>query len=400
MKLIKIVVLGLILLCIIAASWYFRPWSDYSPHKIAALQDPNKYIENFRSMDRLIPHKVVKKGEVVRQFLERNEPINPAYDFNGEQRRLDQFLDESVTTGLLVVKSGVIRHEQYLRGAHKSSLLTSWSVAKSFVATVIAMAHYEGLITSLDDPAEKYAPQFFGTDFGASSLHSLLAMSSGVDFNEDYVADDSDIRRFFLDSFILGQDPDASLAAFNSNRDAFTDFDYISANSHVLSAVLREVYRKPLAEIMSEKIWQPMGMEADASWLQHRNDNKGTALGYCCLNARLRDYARFGQFYLDALNGDADSSKLSQSWLANIALPVTNLHAPGGTKYAGRGYSTHFWLPQNRRGVFFASGVFGQIIWIDPARDLIIVKTSADKDYANRFAENEAAFESISQLYD
>lgn len=263
------------------------------------------------------------------------------------------------------------------------------------------MAHKEGLIDSLDDTADKYATQYSGTGFGASSLKSLLAMSTGLNFNEDYVSDDSDIRPFFFNSFILGEDPDKLLGKFERTRDAFTDFDYISPNSHVLSAVLRAVYNKPLSDIISEKIWQPMGMEADATWLQHRNDERGIALGYCCLNARLRDYARFGQFYLDALNRDGDGrAMLSESWLSNLAIPASKVHAPGGPKYAGRGYSTHFWLPMQRRGVFFASGVYGQTIWIDPARDLIIVKTSADPNFASRFQENEVAFEAISKLYD
>ncbi len=401
MKLIKIILFIVLVFALVVAGWYYRPWSEYSPQKIASLQDPAKYVENFQMMDRLIPYKTVLSGTDTKLFGEQLSPIDPQYVFNGEPRVLSDYLSESVTTGLLVVKDGIIRHEQYYRGANRETLLTSWSVAKSFVATAIAMAHKEGLIESLDDRADKYAVQYAGSDFGSSSLASLLAMSTGLDFLEDYVSDDSDIRPYFFNSFILGDDPDSLLLTFERNRDAFTDFDYISPNSHVLSAVLRAVYKKPLANIISEKIWQPMGMEADATWLQHRNDERGVALGYCCLNARLRDYARFGQFYLDTLHGQGPAhSTLSESWLQGLAVPASEAHTPGGEKYSGRGYSTHFWLPKQRRGVFFASGVYGQTIWIDPARKLVIVKTSADSNFASRFAENEAAFEAISQLYD
>ena len=144
-----------------------------------------------------------------------------------------------------------------------------------------------------------------------------------------------------------------------------------------------------------------MGMEADATWLQHRDDEKGIALGYCCLNARLRDYARFGQFYLDASNGKGLGAQILPSdWLEKLPKPASAGHAPGGGNYAGRGYSYHFWLPQYEQGVYFASGVYGQFIWVDPKRDLVIVKTSADNDFLTRFNETEAALTAISKHYD
>jgi len=401
MKIFKALFFSILVFFIIAASWYFRPWSNYSPSKIAAIQDPARYIENFRNMEKLVPFKKVGMGENPYQFQENLGPLDLSFKFNGASRELDEFLNESRTTGLIIIKDGVIRHEQYLLGANQASLFTSWSVAKSFVATVIAIAHKEGLIDSLEDPAQKYAHQYKGSSFGSSSLKSLLAMSSGVKFNEDYVSDDSDILPFFYNSFILGENPDALLLKFKRDRPEFNDFHYISPNSHILSSVLRSVYQKPLAQIMSDKIWQPLGMGADATWLQHRHDEKGIALGYCCLNARLRDYARFGQFYVNAVNGVGEGVNLFwPSWLAGLAIPASPAHEPGGVQYGGRGYSTHFWLPEKRQGVFFANGVYGQTIWMDPARSLVIVKTSADPNFSKRFAENEAAFEAISAAYD
>jgi CubicO group peptidase (beta-lactamase class C family) len=214
------------------------------------------------------------------------------------------------------------------------------------------------------------------------------------------VSDDSDVRPFFFNSFILGKDPDGLLLPFKRSRDAMTDFHYISPNSHVLSAVLRGVYKKPIADIMTEKIWQPLGMEADATWLQHRDDAKGLALGYCCLNARLRDYARFGEFYLKASNGQGlGESTLPDGWVERLPKPATPSHQPGGEQYSGRGYSYHFWLPE-QEGPYFAAGVYGQFIWIDPARNLVIVKTSADNDFLTRHQETAVVFEAISEAYD
>lgn len=401
MKLLKSIVVLVLLVSLAVASWYYRPWSDYSPARIAVLEDPSQIATSFRTMSDIVPYKTVRKGADISAFPEQLTSMELDFSFKGQQKSLAQFLQESGTTGLLVLKGGVIRHEQYLNGGTSESLFTSWSVAKSFIATAIVMALQEGLIDSLDDTAEKYAPQYAGSDFGKSSLKSLLAMSTGVEFNEDYVSEDSDIRPFFFDSFILGKDPDSLLKPFKKSREAFSDFHYISPNSHVLSAVLRGVYKQAIADIVSEKIWQPMGMEADATWLQHRDDDKGIALGYCCLNARLRDYARFGQFYLEASNGRGLGAEvLPRDWLSKLSQPASAGHAPGGENYGGRGYSSHFWLPQYEQGVYFAAGVYGQFIWIDPKRDLVIVKTSADNEFLTRYNETEAALSAISKHFD
>lgn len=400
MKLIKLFLLLVVVFLIAASSWYFRPWSPYSPASMSELAKPENMVKNFRNMSELVPFDTVKAGFNVREFSGKNEALELSFLLDGNQRTLEAFLSDSTTTGLLVMKNGVIRHEQYRLGADNESLFTSWSVAKSFVATAIAMAHKEGLIESLDDPTQKYAPQYQGSDFGNASIKGLLAMSSGIEFNEDYVSDNSDIRPFFFNSFILGKNPDSLLKPFRQSRSEFNDFQYISANSHVLSAVLRGVYKKPLAQIMSEKIWKPLGMESNATWLKHRNDLDGQALGYCCLNARLRDYARFGQFYLEAVKGKGfGAQSLSTQWLKSLSMPASKEHEAGGANYAGRGYSQHFWLPR-KAGIFFASGIYGQTIWVDKARNLVIVKTSADQQYLSRFSENEAAFEAISAHFD
>jgi len=397
---LRLVIVVVLLGVLVLGSWYYRPWADYSPSKMAVLEDPDQIAQSFRNMSEIIPYKVIKRGDSVAEFTEATVPLALNFSYNGNQRSIVDFLSESGTTGLLVLHKGILRHEQYLNGGTRESLFTSWSVAKSFIATAIIMAHKEGLIASLNDKVVKYAPQYAGADYGEISLKGLLAMSSGIDFVEEYAADDSDIRPFFFDSFILGKNPDSLLKKFKKSRDEFSDFHYVSSNSHVLSSVLTGIYKKPLVDIISEKIWQPMGMEADATWLQHRNDDKGVALGYCCLNARLRDYARFGQFYLDASQGRGDGvDTLPSEWLKSLLKPASPAHAPGGDNYSGRGYSYHFWLPVHEKQVFLAVGIYGQFIWVDPKREIVIVKTSADNGFASRFNETEAALTAIANYY-
>lgn len=383
-----------------AGLWYYRPWTPYSPARIASLSEPTQLPYNFRHMDEFFPARPVKAGNTPRPLEGNSAPLELTYTFGGHPKSLETFLHESNTLGLIVLRDGDIVHEQYRLGANDTDRFTSWSVAKSVVATAIVMAAREGKIESLDDPVSRYAPQFEGSGFADVPLAALLRMSSGVKFNEQYQAEDSDIRPYFFNTFILGKNADELLKPFQRDREPYSDFEYISPNSHVLSAVLRGVYEKPLAAIISEKIWQPLGMEADAYWLQNRDDDKGLALGYCCLNARLRDYARFGQFYLEAFNGEGiGNALLPEGWAQQLNKPASADHRPGGERYQGRGYSHHFWLPPQPDGEFMAAGVYGQYVFIDPARRIVIARNSADPDWTPRQQESAAVMQALAAAF-
>lgn len=383
--------LGILALSLIItiALWFYRPWSDFSPSQIAQLTEPAQLPRNFRHMNQFFPSRPVLNGPNIRILPRDEQPLQLSYQFDNQNKTLGQFLGESTTTGLLVMKDGAIVYERYFTGANEESRLTSWSIAKSVIATAIMMAAHSGDIDSLTDPVEKYAPQFKGSGFGDVSIQHLLDMSSGVDFVENYSAEDSDIRPYFFDTFLLGRDADELLFRFQRNREPGTDFEYLSPNTHVLSAVLRGIYNQPLNEVISEKIWQPLGMEHEAFWLQNRSDEKGLALGYCCLNATLRDYSRFGLFYLEAFNGEGIGAQLLPSeWVQSLNQPPSDSHRSGGERYQGRGYSQHFWLPPEPKGEFMAAGIYGQYVFIDPNHNVVIARTSADPNWEDRQQES------------
>ncbi len=400
----RIFMIGFLLLLVTgigAALWYYRPWSKYSPYRIAEMQKPENLVNTFRSMKDYFPFKVIQKSSTVSEFESDIAPLPVTYEWQGKTKTLDQYNKEGVTTGLLVLKNGKIRHEAYLHDANRETLFTSWSMAKSFIATAIFMALKEGKLASLDDKAEKYAPQFKGSAFGDSSVRDLLTMSTGVDFNEKYSDPDSDIRPYFFNTFILGINADKLLLPFKRNRPPQTDFHYISPNSQVLASVLRGLYQKPLVEIISEKIWKPLGMEDDAYWNQNVEGREGLALGYCCLNATLRDFARLGRFYMDAHKGQGKGPELlPEGWPEVLRKPVSPKHKPNGKHYHGRGYSYHFWLPNDPDEEYFAAGVYGQFIWIDPKRDIVIVRTAADAEWTPRSLESMAVLKAIARYYD
>ncbi|KAA5803701.1 beta-lactamase family protein [Alkalicaulis satelles] len=397
---LKRIVIGVVALAVAAAvaaaGWYYRPWSPFSPASVRALDDPAAYPETFQRMDEILPSSPI--AAPAPSPLERAPaPLEIAYEWLGEDKALDAYLEEGRVTGLTVLRDGVVVAQDFRHGAGPDTRFTSWSVAKSVVAVLIARAVELGLIESLDDPAERYAPQFAGTDYGAVSLRHLLMMSAGVDFNEEYSPErPSDVRPLFFNAFILGRDVDAMVGEIRSNRAPGEDNHYVSPNSHVLSAVVRGAWDAPLAQIVERELWAALGMTGAASWLQNRADGRAIPIGYCCLQATSEDYARFGQFLLQdgVWNGEA---RLPEGFVNQAGVPNAPFQEPGATPYPGRGYGLHFWVPENYDGEFYAAGVFGQYIWIDRRRGVVIAQNAGDPVWDVRYPEAVTVFRAIAE---
>lgn len=392
----------ILILVLIAAGWYYRPWSPYSPARITALDDPARFPETFQRMDDILPAREIEASDPD-PLPAAIAPLDVRYEWNGQTRSLDDFMADANTIGLVVLRDGVRIAERYGHGASEDTRFTSWSVAKSFVATLIAMAIEEGRIDSLDDRAARYAPAFEGTAYGETSLRHLLMMSAGVDFVEDYAdGPESDIRPFFFNTFIMRRSPDEMAGEIVRNRAPGRDLHYVSPNSHVLSAVVREVYGDTLADIVEEKIWTRLGMTSDASWLTNIDGARGIELGYCCLQATTRDYARFGQFYLQ--DGTWEGERMvPEDWVATATRPNAPFQEPGPqARYAPRGYGLHFWIPPEPQGEYFMAGVYGQYVWVDERRGVVIAMNAGDPEWGGReeeaFALMRAIAETVSPL--
>ncbi|WP_194756658.1 serine hydrolase domain-containing protein [Aliidiomarina indica] len=377
----------LVVLGLVFSGWYYRPWSPFSPASVRALDKPEEYVITFQRMDELLPSARIQAQQP--QPLPRNlQALDIRYEWNGETRSLESYLEEARVTGFTVLHQGTIIHQQFFHGADESTRFTSWSKGKSYVATLIAMALNEGLIESLDDPAERYAPEYAESYYGSVSLRHLLMMSAGVNFNEEYSPHrPSDVRPFFFNAFILGRSPDRLARAFGPNEQVPGEhFHYVSTNTQVLSAVVRNVFNAPLAAVVEERIWTPLGMTADASWLQHVQGDRGIAVGYCCLQATSEDYARMGQFYLQ--RGEWNGERLlPESWVQEATQPVSSAHEPGNTIYGPQGYGLHFWIPENYDREYYFAGVYGQYIWVDEKRGVVIVQNAGDPRWGRRITE-------------
>lgn len=323
--------------------------------------------------DEVSPARPVARGRAIREL--RRAPHEPAlrYRWRGGESGLDDYLGRHRTTGLLVLRGDTILAERYQYERHAAHRMTSMSMAKTVVAMLVGVALEEGAIDSIDDPAQRYVPELAGTSYGATALRHLLSMSSGVRFSETYSGAD-DVALLARLS-LLGQSEGgaATVRPFDTReRPAGERFRYASGDTQVLGLVLRAATGKALADYLSEKIWRPMGAEAEASWLV---DRAGYEAAFTGLNATLRDYGRLGLVL--AHDGAVEGRQLiPAAWVRAAATPPAPHFAPGRVPgMFGYGYQT--WILPGERRQFALRGVRGQFVFVDPAAGVVMVHTAA-----------------------
>lgn len=319
----------------------------------------------------------VYEGRLVRRAttpsaLKRGASEPPIrYDYQGQTFTLDDYLARNPATGLLVARGDTIMIERYQYARNDRHRFTSWSMAKTVTAMLIGIAIAEGRIRSVDDPAATYVPALADTEYGRTSLRHLLQMSSGVRFIEEYTGKD-DISRLAADTFRqLGTGGVEAVTPFNVRiAPSGTRFYYASVETQVLGLVLRNAVGRPVADYLQEKIWEPMGAEADATWLIDRAGQEAT---YCCLNAVLRDYARLG--LLLAHDGNWRGRQIiPAAWIKEATIV-----RPGQPQPSAGGYGYQVWLLGSERRMFALRGIRGQAIYVDPASRLVMVHTAVRK---------------------
>jgi CubicO group peptidase (beta-lactamase class C family) len=301
------------------------------------------------------------------------DELKVEYRFEKQAHTLDDFLNRQRITGLLVIKDGEILFERYQYDRKPTDRFVSHSMAKSIVSIAIGMALAEGKIASLDDPVSKYEPKLAGSAYGETSIRNVLRMSSGVPFTEVYDGKD-DLARFGNLRGARGSID--ALRAFGPREvEQGTRFHYASSETVILTVLLRAVTGTTLSDYLTARLWQPMGAEADATWIRSRD---GIEIGAGSFNAILRDYGRLG--VLLANDGAVGTQQVVPK---DYLIEATDWHrqpeafAPRkATPYFGYGYQ--FWLFPGEKRRFALLGVFGQSIFVDPELKLVI--TAAAKN--------------------
>ena len=298
-----------------------------------------------------------------------------SYNFDGQARSLDTYLERNPATGLLIARGDEILFEHYHYARTDRDRLLSHSMAKTITAMLLGIAVEEGRIRSIDEPVAAYVPDLAGTEYGKTPIRALLHMASGVAFRETYDGND-DIAKFNRALFSTSSPGPAKAAAMFDTREAPPDtrFHYASIETEVLGLVLAGATRMTPAAYLTDRIWQKMGAEADASWVVDATDHEAT---FCCFNAVLRDWGRLGLVLAHdgAWNGQ---QIIPRQWLldATTVSAGEEFRAPRvATAYYGYGYQT--WIFPGPRRQFALLGIHGQKIFVDPSARLVLVQTAA-----------------------
>ncbi|GGF79203.1 hypothetical protein GCM10011402_34840 [Paracoccus acridae] len=331
---------------------------------------PDLAVSTFRNIDRLFPVRIIEAGDTPRVLPQAPQDLVAmvSFDIDGTTYDLYDFLALDNVTGLIVLKDGEVVYETYQRGNTPETRWMSMSVAKSITSTLVGAAIKDGHIDSLDDMVVDYVPSLKGSAYDGVSILDILRMASGVQWNETYTDPQSD-RRDLLRAQIA-QEPGAAMkvmAALPRASEPGTAHTYSTGETQVLGEIVRGAVGKPLAEYLSEKIWQPYGMEADANWWLDSPD--GVEIGGSGLSATLRDFARFGQFFLEG--GVIDGKPvLPDGWTEEAGKPQT---LKDGSVIE---YGLMWWPGWTEASIpdkaFAAIGIQGQNIYINPTRNIVI----------------------------
>jgi CubicO group peptidase (beta-lactamase class C family) len=314
----------------------------------------------FRALDRLpvlAKANVIEAGDTVFP-LPNGNPMKIATD-------VDAYMKAQRTAGLVIIQDGKIRLERYGLGFDGLGRWTSFSVAKSMTSTMVGAAIKDGAIKSLDDKVTQYIPDLKGSAYDDVSVRQLLTMTSGVKWNEDYQDPKSDVARFNEHKAEPGVDVTVSyMRKLPREAPAGSKWVYKTGETNLIGVLVSSATKKKLSDYLSEKVWRPFGMEQDATWLL---GSTGHEISGCCVQASTRDFGRFGMFIM---NGGVIGGKsiLPDGWIAEATVKQAETGDPDG------GYGFQWWT--NNDGSFAAQGIFGQGIFIDPKRKLVIASNS------------------------
>lgn len=344
--------------------------------------EPDNIDENFRSLYVKEPSVLIERSGPVYELPEgfREDALPKTYVFEGETRDLRAFLERTQTTGLAILYEGELIHEEYNRGNTRESRAIQMSVSKGMASFLIGVALEEGDIDGVDDLITKYVPDLAGTAYEGVTIEQVLEMSSGVRWSEDYGRLDSDLvqsviamRLGSLDEFTASVPRENAPGTYNR---------YASIDTHVLGMVLRGATGKAYKDYFEEKLWSRIGAEDDAYLLV---DTRNEPLVFGGVNIRLRDMLRFGELYRNLGRNHLGEQLVSSEWVATSTTPDQPRLQPmvdNPESDSAFGYKYQWWIPLYPDGDdYSAIGIYGQFIYINPSRKVVIAKTSAYTNY-------------------
>lgn len=339
---------------------------------VNSLFAPDRIVENFISMDTMFETTKMEPDTDTVHRLTVGAPADMPAGFTA-------WLADRAVTGIIVTKDGIIRHEAYPLTAEGEddpamSLRISWSVAKSFLSVLMGILHEDGTIPDLNAPVIQFVPDLVGSAYEGATIRDVLQMSSGVTFNEDYADFWSDINKMGR-ALALGRSMDTFAANLSDSfAPAGEQWQYVSIDTHVLGMVIRAATGRSVADLMNEKVITPLGPTVPPYYV---TDGHEAAFVLGGLNMTTHDYALFGNM---VANGGISFGRriVSEDWIIESTAPSAN------TATGELGYGYQWWSPVGATaGQFMGLGVYGQYIYIDRPRGVVIAVNAANRDFQN-----------------
>ena len=363
----------------------------------ANMFDPQLNFLIFQNLNKMFATRTVPAGGNVWRLPSSPKSIEGKFEFEGISSGLEEFLEKSATNALLVIKDGHIVHETYRNGSDETTRFISFSMAKSFMSTLIGIAVSEGKIQSINDRVTHYLPEMKDSGYAGATIRDLLLMRSGVAWLEIYeFGSDTQLTRVHDSSLVAYEYRWCDYAANESKRaeKAGEKFNYSTLDTSVLGCILERAVGMTGSQYMSEKIWKPAGMERDGYWIMDGPDSVGREFFGGGFNATLRDYGRFGLLMLNKgmVNG---KQVIPADWVTESTVPSEGDKSTAEGNALG--YQYQWWtLPDS--DAYMAIGLHNQFIYIDPKHNTVIVKLSYTPGPLGWESENIAFFQNITAI--
>lgn len=335
--------------CHVARFFYFN-FADVNDHKKFPVDTVYKGIEPFA-------------------YKQSDRPLALSAVYEETTVNLDHFLETHKTLAFLLIRNDTLLYERYFDGYDEKSIIPSFSVSKAFVSALVGIAIRDGYISGVNDSISKYIPELRNKGFDQVSLLHLLNMRSGIRFNEGYSTPFSDMAKYYYGTNLKKYVQRLRLESKPGEK-----YNYQSVNTLLLGIALENACGKRLPDMLSENIWSQLGMSENASWSADSKKHR-TTKSFCCINATPIDFAKFGSLYLH--QGEWKGEQLVPAdWITSTTRIQNDSRDSQGYPYA------YQWRVL-ASGSYFAKGVLGQYIFVNPDKKVVIVRMGSSTDDIN-----------------
>lgn len=327
-------------------------------------------VNDYKKSPQLPLHKSDKPFHFSEKLLSELDTAAFPKRFITEDEKItnwESLFSETKTTSFLIIKNDTIKYEKYFLGRDENSIMTSFSANKAFISALVGIAVAEGKITSVKDPITKYLTDFKNPGFEKITIENLLNMESGIRFRENYFNPVAEIGKYYYGNNLKKYVPNLKV-----EKDPGTEFQYRSVNTLLLGMIVEKASGVPIGQYYQDKLWTPLGMECDAS-LNTDSKNGNQVKCYTGLNARSIDYAKFGRLYLNKGNWNGQQI-IPEEWVLATITPIVKERSSEYYKYQ--------WRIDNA-GNFWAAGLLGQFVFVNPRTNVIIVRTGKKNGSVN-----------------